>query len=627
MALSYAKLKDSLSFPIIEKLDMETEEEKEVSKNLDHVLIDPLYMLKDKNENLWIYSPIHDSYFLYYNEKEETYTMDLYPTVKSNICPECKLGLRMFKQPKVSSETVRKFKQTEKIQATSDFRIDDSGDIWVHVFQMDNLHEPKKIEEGWIIYKNKRNNFVNILFNTRIQSVITDGELDPEKIDSLSYELFLMKGFEKKYGRNFLQFFAKSTKASKGKGKSATIKAAQNSAYTVAATKREFYSKYYSRGGTYSSIRKRTLPGKQSISVHGPLTVQNAFKFPKVVRKSPFYKYNYNMDYDSDNLFKEPSLATDSLKTDMEKLYKDINLDVRSEKDLYEKMFESYNRFKLPNPDDILSHGFAHIFFTRPDCNVLTSDGSGLAEGVKSNPNFDYAWSHRKRLVTNLSMTKKKQDFNLFLSNKAEEFSLTDESIATATTGMTYHKQQIAYGKTNNESKANGEFTVKYTDNRFLDIFHFHKLWTDYISNVYSGLWYPKTDYLWMKTLDYPCSVYYIITAEDGETILFWSKYYGVFPTNVPSSSYSWSKGNVLASPEVSITYQYSFKEDFNPVSLVEFNLNSRIDETDTVEYEPIFNEHLGSSGYTWVGRPFIETVSDSGSGKDYYFKLRFKKQ
>ena len=70
-----------------------------------------------------------------------------------------------------------------------------------------------------------------------------------------------MKGFEKKYGRNFLQFFAK---ASKGKGKSATIKAAQNSAYTVAATKREFNSKYYSRGGTYSSIRKRTLPGKQS---------------------------------------------------------------------------------------------------------------------------------------------------------------------------------------------------------------------------------------------------------------------------------------------------------------------------------------------------------------------------
>ena len=130
-----------------------------------------------------------------------------------------------------------------------------------------------------------------------------------------------------------------------------------------------------------------------------------------------------------------------------------------------------------------------------------------------------------------------------------------------------------------------------------------------------------------MKTLDYPCSVYYIITAEDGETILFWSKYYGVFPTNVPSSSYSWTKGNTLASPEVSITYQYSFKEDFNPVSLVEFNLNSRIDSLSNPKYEPVYNEHLGSSGYTWVGRPFIETVTDNDSGKDYYFKLRFLKQ
>ena len=53
----------------------------------------------------------------------------------------------------------------------------------------------------------------------------------------------------------------------------------------------------------------------------------------------------------------------------------------------------------------------------------------------------------------------------------------------------------------------------------------------------------------------------------------------------------------------------------------------SRIDEIDDIQYEPIYNEHLGSSGYTWVGRPFIETVSDSGSGKDYYFKLRIKKQ
>ena len=97
-------------------------------------------------------------------------------------------------------------------------------------------------------------------------------------------------------------------------------------------------------------------------------------------------------------------------------------------------------------------------------------------------------------------MNGKSQDFNLFLSNKAEEFSLTDESIATATTGLTYRKNQIVYGKTNDESKANGEFSVKYTDNRNLDVFHFHKLWTDYISNVYSGLWYPKSKYLWMKT-------------------------------------------------------------------------------------------------------------------------------
>ena len=33
---------------------------------------------------------------------------------------------------------------------------------------------------------------------------------------------------------------------------------------------------------------------------------------------------------------------------------------------------EKYNRFKLAMPDDILTKGFAHVFFTRPDCNILT---------------------------------------------------------------------------------------------------------------------------------------------------------------------------------------------------------------------------------------------------------------
>lgn len=641
MALSYGKIKNDNKSKLVRKEDVSSEKKYEVEKEIKNIFVDTRYLLRDKDKNIWIYSPIDDSYYLYYNEKENKYMLDLYPTANSTICPECKLGLRLYKSATAGSETIRRISQNEKIQVSSDFKVDNSGDIWVHVIQMDNLKNPKTIEEGWIIYKNYRNNFVNILFESRTTNVTTNGLLDTKKVNELSSELFLMKNSEKYYGKNFLQFFAKS---SIGNGKSAEIVSADTIAYSISTTKRKFNETYWEEkynSKTESNEKKKSIvfnPDIDALMRHGPSVVLNAYKFPKYLQDSDTKEnkeknthhpvnYDYSMNYEEDNLFKEPSLSYGDLKTDMEKLYKDINLDIRDEKSLYKKMFESYNRFKLPNPDDFLSRSFAHVFFTRPDCNVLSEDGKSMADKVKSNANFDYAWCHRKRLVTNLSMTNKDQDFNLFLSNKAEEFSLTDESISTATTGLTYHKQQIAYGKGNHESKANGEFTIKYTDNRFLDIFHFHKLWTDYIANVYSGLWYPKRDYLWMKTLDYPCSVYYILTAEDGETILFWSKYYGVFPTNVPSSSYSWSKGNVLTSPEVSITYQYSMKEDFNPISLVEFNLNSRIDTMSKVEYEPVFDEELGSSGYTWVGRPFIETVTDDTDGKDYYFKLRFKKQ
>ena len=122
--------------------------------------------------------------------------------------------------------------------------------------------------------------------------------------------------------------------------------------------------------------------------------------------------------------------------------------------------------------------------------------------------------------------------------------------------------------------------------------------------------------------MDYAGACYYIVTAEDNESILFWTKYYGIFPTNLPSDQFSWAKGNVIGNAnDISVTYAYSFKVDYDPTILTEFNKNARVYNISNLKYAPVYDKDLGHVGQTWVGTPFIDCVTN-GSKPNY--KLRY---
>lgn len=285
-----------------------------------------------------------------------------------------------------------------------------------------------------------------------------------------------------------------------------------------------------------------------------------------------------------------------------------------------------YNRFKLPVIDDALQRGFGHVFFVRPDCNFLTDDGKTVQSFIQNKTSLKYALTKNPYLLyelvsNNSSVGNSTNDFMMYLSNRVSSFSLSDEYIKTDTYGATYGGYKIAYGKQNTESKSSGSFNASFMDDRNFNVYHLHKIWMDYISDVYRGLISPKDKYIESRILDYATCCYYIVTAEDGESIIFWSKYYGVFPSTAPSTDYAWTKGSQLSSPEVSITYQYSFKEDYNPISLYEFNENSRVGYTDNANEilgEETFDQGNYQIGLPWVGAPFI--TYNKGT-----FHLKFK--
>lgn len=353
--------------------------------------------------------------------------------------------------------------------------------------------------------------------------------------------------------------------------------------------------------------------------------VQNKTGFPRQKefdKAAGYYRYDYYMDYEKDKMMGGLHVNTDNA------IRKAINIDVMSRGDLIQKYVTRYNKFKLMNANDVLMHSYAHVFFVRPDCNILKDDAIELADRVDGYSEFYYALKQAPFLLRELTQANAKynHELALYLSNKARSFEVSDEYINSATYGESLTGFKIPYGKSNVESQGAGKFSISYHDDRDLHIYHLHRLWTNYISYVYRGKLNPKDNYIINKVLDYPTCVYYILTAEDGETIIFWSKYWGVFPLEAPSSGFSYNIDNAggVSNPELKVEYQFAWKEDFNPLSLIEFNKHTK---KLGFYYVPNYQEIKAGTGYTWGGPPFVETLTDpNGLDLPYTFKLRFRK-
>lgn len=324
------------------------------------------------------------------------------------------------------------------------------------------------------------------------------------------------------------------------------------------------------------------------------------------------------------NFSQSYELKYDHLEDNMDVIRRNMNMVGEfGYRDVIRSHFRKFNRFKVPFVDGQLTKTFSHVFFTRPSLNLLDSSGKNLNSQFANDPLYFFLFNNNKELI--LSLTdhfSKSHDFHPYLSNTANSFELSDEFIKTVEHGETLTGYKVQYGKNNIESNSSGSFSISYIDDAEFNIYKTHKAWIEYISRVYRGEVTPKRDYIQKKILDYTVSVYYFICGPDGETILFWSKYFGVFPTNTPSSASSWSKGSSVKLPEFTINYAYAMKEDFSPLSLIEFNKNS--DKFGHYKYRKTYEEELLTTGKTFSNAPFVELAKDKRTG-EYVYKLRFR--
>jgi len=309
---------------------------------------------------------------------------------------------------------------------------------------------------------------------------------------------------------------------------------------------------------------------------------------------------------------------------DINKIENNLNIGLNADavSAVKNNLLNKFNRFLIAFPETSLPKTFAHVFFTRPDLNLYNESTGALLDKISNDSFYYFLNKNSPDLLKSLTMSfSSTHDFNPYLSNVAASFGNKDEYIDTGEYGATYTGWKIKYGKHNINSKNAGEFDITYTDDSNLNVYKIHKAWVEYISRVYRGEFDVKRSSITSHTLDYACSVYYFLCGPDGETILFWSKYTGVFPTNIPSNAFAWTKGNIVKMPEYAIQYEYSWKEDMSPTSLAEFNLNSS--RQSRYLHANIYEPNNLGTGKTFVDAPFITTTFDKVGG--YEYKLRFR--
>ena len=338
-------------------------------------------------------------------------------------------------------------------------------------------------------------------------------------------------------------------------------------------------------------------------------------------------RYGYLQRWEQDAYYTTPSLTSHKNAAEVEvhrtiynNLYSDFRDSLNAIRDTVNlnitrnDWFDNFNRYRLMHPDSVLGNTKGYVFFTRPDLNInnqIASTDIGLLF-------YNMATQHPGIVGELLKYTYPEHQFNTLLSNRCTGLDIQDENLKTKEIGETLTGWKLNYGINTNESKTANTVTTSFIDDEQLSVYLIFKLWCEYISAVSKGTVSPKDIYKRTKIIDYAIAIYYFLCAEDGESIVFWTKYTGCIPTVIPSSNFSDSIDSPIRMPKYSIQWQYAFKKDYDPFSLAEFNHLTG----SNFSYTNIYNSETARSFQTIVGAPFVDTNT---GGR--LFKLRFRQK
>ncbi|MBD5585422.1 MAG: hypothetical protein HDQ88_10095, partial [Clostridia bacterium] len=318
-----------------------------------------------------------------------------------------------------------------------------------------------------------------------------------------------------------------------------------------------------------------------------------------------------------------------------------------------------YNRFRIPDNNLAFNKSVPHIFFTRPDLNLLKSAGGNeftIRDALQHNAEVTMLWRQRPemfKLLTDRTRCGDKDNFNYLLSNQVVELHSSDEEIDIQDAGKSWGGYSIPYGGVFT-GRNSGKLEITFNETQYGDVTKFLKLWMIYIDNVSRGVWSPSynlfntnahltsgysyvngqlydsrgnkvndmgqfnvgdgwspdyfNSHVYTRTLDYAASIYTFRLGPDGDEVIYWTKYYGVFPINGGNSAMGSFNGNqdISSALPITATFSYAWKKDMSPMSLLEFNDCANAMSDGDIDWEWVWSPYTQRAGRPFVTKPFI---------------------
>ena len=323
-----------------------------------------------------------------------------------------------------------------------------------------------------------------------------------------------------------------------------------------------------------------------------------------------------------------------------------------------ETLFTTYNRTKLPIADIEWRKGFRHIFITRPECYLMFNnvDGMGLCDQAYYDEDFASAVTRMPHIIRLLSpryvsgsLTKDGLDsnWNFLLSNRVQGLTTSalnlsiNEGISKSLEGYTVTPGMFL------EGRQGSTLDLTFRDTKNLEVYELARLWMLYIYKRKLGVFIPpyngyqkSNGYMpnipdsgvplsgaqytryhpYDRALEYCASLYDIITNESGTKILYWCKYYGIYPTSVTPGLNN-DNNAAITEMNTSISFKYHYRLENTNKTLVEFNYDAGLtDDVGVVkvgsvrqsmpfllrnDYQAMNPKYIGAAGM-FAGSPYI---------------------
>lgn len=237
--------------------------------------------------------------------------------------------------------------------------------------------------------------------------------------------------------------------------------------------------------------------------------------------------------------------------------------------------FDGMYRFGKLDTYNTVNNTFEVAFFTKPDLHIIDKKGKSfeLNPELANNPFFNELIDKYPNVIYELqSSTNTNPLSNLLFNTKKPGSNLEVPSLSSTTidTPANVYGTAYDYRGSSEASNDNIDFSIEFTDNKYLDTYMYFKAYEEYQTLKSHGLVSPTDKYITNKIIHDAIGIYKFVLGEDFETIIYYGYYWGVFFKSLPRDVFS--NTEFSGGISYSIDCKAAFFDDMDPLILRDFN-------------------------------------------------------